>query len=163
MCPHHNYLQHEDVHWDNCNNHGERVHLTNRTTTRRVHANKNSFTFKNKSAHKDTYTSCEGPFSEGSEQQENVDCKSCDINRKSENSNNNDYLFNVIYELLLANENCTGNELVHGTHSLAAYHISRTLYKYLLFFKSPILLPLGAHCTELAKCTRRTIVINYTI
>ena len=148
MCPHHHYIEDENVFWNNCNNsnHGERVHLTDKSTNC-------------KCAHKDTYTSYAWPFSEGREDQE--DCKSCDTNRKSYNNNNNDYLFNAIYELLLANENCLGNDLVQGTQNLTtAYHISRTLYKYLLFFKSPVLLPPGAHCTNLAKCTRRTIVVN---
>ena len=163
LCFHHHYGsgRYDDVFWDNCNtnNHGERVHLINRSPT------KPTCTINNNSSdctQSETYASNVWPFSElKGECSDDADCKSCDTNRKF--NNNSEQLFDAIYELLSLNSNRNGNELVQGTRSLAVHHISRNLYKYLLFFKSPILLTLGARIVQLAKCTCRSIVvtINY--
>ena len=150
--------RYEDVFWDNCNmnNHGERVNLVNRLprkTTCKVNNN------GSECMESGTYASNAWPFSEENcDISDDTDCKSCDTNRKS--NNNSEQLFDAIYELLSSNGNRIGNELVQGTQSLAVHHISRNLYKYLLFFKSPILLSIGAHIVQLAKCTSRPIVVT---
>ena len=168
LCSHQHYSgRYEDVFWDNCNtnNHGERVHLINRSPTKltcTVDKMTVPPTLQSPSpecTQSETYASNVWPFSEEKgDSSDDADCKSCDTNRKI--NNNSEQLFDAIYELLLSNSNCNGNELVQGTQSLAVHHISRNLYKYLLFFKSPILLTLDARIVQLAKCTCRSIVVT---